>query len=300
MTRITTLTLARGILDDVGAASQRLAKTQRQLASGRQLTRPSDDPTAVARAMDLRVELEGATRHRANVDEAAAWTEVTDSALESITEALQRTRELTVQGSTDSAGPVARRAAAEEVRGLIETMKQAANASYGGRYLFAGTMTDTPPYQLDSGSDAYGGDAGQIGREIGPTVTIPVNVTGPQVFGTGANDLLATMRRIADRLENGSEADGNALRGEELAALDGALDRLSATRAQVGATANRLDAAEARLSDLEGSTLALLSETEDVDFARAMVDFSTQQAALQAALKAGASIVQTSLLDFLR
>ncbi len=299
MTRITTGVLARGILDDVGTASARLSATQRKLASGRELTRPSDDPTAVARAIELRTELEGAQQHRRTVDEATAWTEITDSALDSIGEALQRARELVVAGGSDAAGPVARRAAAEELRGLVDTMKQAANASYGGRHVFSGTATDTPPYAV-GGSDAYLGDTGAVLRGIGAGVSVTVNVTGPQVFGTGADDLLATMRRVIGHLESGTAADGALLRGADLAALDGALDRLSATRAQVGSTANRLEAAGERLADLELSTVALLSEVEDVDVARAMVDFSTQQAALQAALKAGASIVQTSLLDFLR
>ena len=299
MTRITHTTLSRRILDDATAASTRLQATQRKLSSGRELTRPSDDPTAVARAMELRGELEGAQQSRRNVDEAAAWTEVTDSALSSVTDALQRARELVVRGGNDSAGLVARRAVAEEIRGLIDTMKHSANAAHGGRYVFAGTATRTPPYQAGA-SDAYAGDAGTIQRQIGPGVSVGVSVNGPEVFGTGADDVFALLRTITGHLDGGTPADGEALRNGDLVALDDALDRLSATRAKVGATANRLEAAGTRLADLEVSTLALLSETEDVDVARAMVDFSTQQAALQAALKAGASIVQNSLLDFLR
>ncbi len=299
MTRITTTTLARGILDDVNAASARLSATQRKLASGRELTRPSDDPSAVARAIELRGELEGARQHARTADEATAWTQVTDSALESIGDAVQRARELVVQGGSDAAGPVARRALAQELRGLVDTIKQAANAAYGGRHVFSGTATDTPPY-AQGASDAYAGDGGTVLRQIGPGVSVAVNVTGPDVLGAGPTGLLATLRGVVDHLEGGTAADGELLRGADLDALDGALDRLSATRAQVGATANRLEAAGTRLADLELSTLALLSETEDTDVARAMVDFSTQQAALQAALKAGASIVQSSLLDFLR
>ena len=299
MTRITHTTLSRRILDDASAASTRLQATQRKLSSGRELTRPSDDPTAVARAIELRGELEGAQQGRRNVDEASGWTDVTDSALSSITEALQRAREQIVRAGTDSAGPVARRAVAAEIRGLVETMKHSANANHGGRYVFAGTATQTPPYTVGA-SDAYAGDGGQIQRQIGPGVSVTVNVTGPEVFGTGAEDMLGILRTAVEHLESGTALDGERLRNEDLVAVDGALDRLTAVRAKVGATVNRLDAAGTRLADLEVSTLRLLSETEDVDIARAMIDFSTQQAALQAALKAGASIVQTSLLDFLR
>ncbi len=46
--------------------------------------------------------------------------------------------------------------------------------------------------------------------------------------------------------------------------------------------------------------MSLLSKTEDADMAKTLVDASTQQAVYQSALQAGAKIVQTSLLDFLR
>ena len=64
--------------------------------------------------------------------------------------------------------------------------------------------------------------------------------------------------------------------------------------------ANRLEAAGARLAQLEESTTKLLSDVEDADMAKTLVAFSTQQAVYQAALRAGANIVQASLLDFLR
>jgi flagellar hook-associated protein 3 FlgL len=67
-----------------------------------------------------------------------------------------------------------------------------------------------------------------------------------------------------------------------------------------GARQNRLDAALSRLVEVEESTLKQLSETEDADIAKTLIEFSSQQAAYQAALKAGANIVQSSLMDFLR
>ena len=67
-----------------------------------------------------------------------------------------------------------------------------------------------------------------------------------------------------------------------------------------GARQDRLESALNRLGEVEESTLTQLSETEDADIAKTLIDFNSQQAAYQAALKAGASIVQVSLMDFLR
>jgi flagellar hook-associated protein 3 FlgL len=294
-TRITTSTLTRGVLDDVARASTRLAKTQQKLSSGKELTRPSDDPAAVARALQLRSAMEGAQQHRRTVGEAQGWADVTDSALDTISSALQRARELVVQGGTDALGAEQRVAIAQEIRGLIETVKQSGNASYGGRYVFAGSATGTPPFTV-GGSDIYNGNTDQIGRQIGPGVTVPVNIDGRTAIGDDDEGLLAAMRAVVTHLEGN---DTSALRAD-VAVLDGAMDDLNAVRARVGATVNRLEIAAGRLAEYEGTTLKLLSDTEDADIAKTMIDFSVQQSALQAGLKAGASIVQTSLLDFLR
>jgi flagellar hook-associated protein 3 FlgL len=294
-TRITTMTLTRGVLDDVARASLRLAKTQQKLSSGKELTRPSDDPTAVARALQLRSSMEGTQEHQRTVSEAQGWADVTDSALETIGSALQRTRELVIQGGTDGLGLEQRKSIAQEVRGLIETVKTAGNANYGGRYVFAGTLTDTAPYAI-GGSDAYNGNAGVVSRQIGPGVSLPINVDGRSAIGDDDEGLLAAMRKVVTDLEAG---DGAALRGD-VATLDTAMDNLNAIRAKVGATVNRLEIAAGRLAEYEGTTLKLLSDTEDADIAKTMIDYSVQQTALQAGLQAGASIVQNSLLDFLR
>ena len=66
-------------------------------------------------------------------------------------------------------------------------------------------------------------------------------------------------------------------------------------RARTGSTR-----ADARLGQLEETTTTLLSNTEDADMAKTLIDASTQQAVYQSALGPGRKIVQTSLLDFLR
>jgi len=135
-------------------------------------------------------------------------------------------------------------------------------------------------------------------REIGPGVQMPLNVDGSGVIGDGSTSgsLIATLRTIsADLKANNS----SALQGGDLSALDTANAAVMTTRATVGARTNRLSSALSRLKQLQESTTQLLSQTEDVDMAQATVNFSQQQVAYQAALKAGAQIIQPSLMDFL-
>jgi flagellar hook-associated protein 3 FlgL len=308
-TRITTGMISRGVLTDLNEVANRLTQTQRKMSSGKELTRPSDDPFAVGRALGLRTDLEGIGQYRRNTDEASGWSSATDTALGTIGNIAQRARELLVRGASDTSPPSAREAIAQEIDQLLLAAKQEGNATYAGRALFAGTATDVKPYDSRPyaagpppvGLDAYGGDGGDVVRSIGPGVAVAVNVRGSEALGDGADGkLLATLRSVAAHLRGGTPADSTALRSVDLKALDANIDALLTLRARVGATANRLEAADARLAELEESSSMLLSETEDADMAKTLVAFSTQQAVYQSALKSGANIVQSSLLDFLR
>ena len=302
-TRITNSMISRSLLSDLNDVAERLSRTQQKLSSGKEITRPSDDPFAVSRAIALRGSLEATRQYQRNVGEATAFEDVTEQALSRMTDTVQRARELLVQGANDSNGPDARDAIASEIEALIDSLKQEANARYGGAYVFSGTQTDTAPYSL-GGSDAYAGNSAAVAREIGPGVALTVNVPGIDVLGQGqpaADDkLLHVLRDVVDHLRGGTTADANALRTTDLKRLDANLGELTRIRAVVGATTNRLETADSRLQELEESSMKLLSETEDADMAKTLVEFSMQQSVYQSALRAGANIVQASLLDFLR
>jgi flagellar hook-associated protein 3 FlgL len=301
-TRITDSMISRSVLSDLTAVDQKLSRTQRKMSSGKELTRPSDDPFLVARAMTLRSNLEATKQYQRNVSEATSWSAVTETALSRITDSVQRARELLVQAGSDSSGPVARQAIAVEMRNLLKSVKQEANATYAGNYVFSGTATGTRPYDVDGG-DTYSGDPGAVAREIGPGVAVTVNVRGDELLGNGQgaadNKLLDVLKDIVDHLD-GPLADPNALRTTDLQRLDDNLDAIIAKRAEVGATVNRLETAESRLLEVEESATKLLSDTEDADMAKTLIDFSMQQSVYQSALKSGANIIQASLLDFLR
>ncbi len=303
--RLSNQMLARNTLADLNRVSNDLYRTQRKMSSGKEITKPSDDPFATTRAVTGRRDLEEIKQLQKNVDDALAWQGVTEVALSRLTNVVQRARELLVQGASDSNGPSERQAIAKEIDQLIETAKTEANGSYAGRYVFAGTATTTRPYTV-GGTDAYAGDAGNIVRTIGPGVSVPVNVRGADFLGgdpavAQPDGLLrTTLRDVATHLRGGTAADADALRGADLIALDRNLDNITSIRASVGATTNRLETAVLRLRELEEASTESLSKTEGADMAKTLTDFSLQQAVYQSALKTGANIVQNSLLDFLR
>jgi flagellar hook-associated protein 3 FlgL len=306
-TRITSSMTTRSVLADLNRVAAQQDATRRQLSSGKAINKPSDDPYGAARAMSLRTDLSAVKQHQRNVDEAQSWMSVTSTTLSSITDLAQKARELTVQGATDTLPQTSRDAIADQIDQLIAGMKQEANATYDGRYVLGGSRTNTAPYDATltktdpsvATNDAYSGDAASQLREIGPGVTLAVNVHGDEVLGGvpgSTGNLLGVLRDVATHLRSGDTA---ALGNGDIKAVSDQIDNLLAVQARVGAGMNRLDTASSRLAQIEESTTSMFSNTEDADMAKTITDFSTQQAVYQSALNAGARIVQTSLLDFL-
>jgi flagellar hook-associated protein 3 FlgL len=306
--RITTGMIQRNVLADLNGLSEKLARTQGKASSGKEIARASDNPYGAAKAIGLRQTLAANEQFTRNIEDAQGWQDSTESALDSITNYVNRAHDLLVRGANDTADETSREAIAAEIDQIIQGIKESANATYGDKYLMSGTATSVAPYQLGA-SDAYQGDEGGLDpaipgviREIGPGVTMSINTVAREILGDGrANPadgkLLNALRDVADHLR---ADDGPALRGGDMTNLKGQLNSLLEVRARNGAQTNRLDAASTRLGQIQQAVTKQLSETEDADIAKTIIDFNSQSAAYQASLRAGANIVQASLMDFLR
>jgi flagellar hook-associated protein 3 FlgL len=298
--RVTSNMLQQRVLADLASVKERMAVTQGQISSGRRVEKASDDPFAARQAVLQRAELEQLDRQRTNADDAAGWLDASDTALQQITDVVHRVRELVVQAANTQTGAAGRQSIAAEITQLVQAVKDSANVKLGDTFLFSGTAAGTPPYQQATG-DAYQGDAGAVVRDIGPGVSVQVNTLGSQVLGSGqaAADgrLLHALRDVLDHLGTN---DVQALGTTDLQRLDQNLAAISGLRATSGTTSARVDAAASRLDDLSEIVAGRLDASEGVDLASALVALNAQQSAYQASLKSAATLIQPSLLDFLR
>lgn len=303
--RVTNAMMSRSLVGTLGDLDERMVTAQRQISTGLRITKPSDDPLAAQRAINLRGALEGAQQHQRNAQDAQGWLQTSDDALSQVNDLVQRVRELTVQGASDSAGPQARQSIALEIDQLTKQVKQTANATYQGAYVFSGTATQTPPYTDNptppATADTYQGNTATIARSIGPGVSVPITTDVSSLLGSGGSDgkLIATLNAIKAHLTSGTSTDADALRTTDLHDLDANLDALNMSRATAGSVLNRISAAQTRLGDVESTTNKLLSDAQDTDIAKSILDLTNQQNAYQAALKTGAQLIKPSLLDFL-
>jgi flagellar hook-associated protein 3 FlgL len=301
--RITPTMVSNLTMRNINSALEGMERTSEELSSGKTILEPSDNPFGASRVIELQSQLEGLSSYTSNAQDGISWENTASSAMVNMNQVVQRVRELLVEAANGTNNQNDLETIALEVEGLTETVKQDANTQYAGQYVFAGTATTTTPYPQGA-SDEYQGNAETVSRAIGPgaTVTISTNISTLLGNGEAAGDgkLLDTLRKIAGDLRSGTSAGREALGSGDLAALDENAETLSNLQANAGSTIDQLQTAIERSEDLQVQVSKTLSGTEDVNVANASIEFSNERAAYEAALRAAASIVQESLLNFLQ
>jgi len=300
--RITPAILTSSVLDGLNSSMAALERTSSELSSGKKILEPSDNPYGTSQAIDLQSQLDGLQSYTIGAQEGISWENTASSAMSNMSGALQSVRELLVRASNGTYNASDLQHMAAEVDQLTEAVKQDANTQYAGQYVFAGTMTTTPPYEQGA-EDAYKGNTGTIARAIGPGLSVAVNTDISSLLGSGQGaadgKLLDTLRTISEHLKGATPADIEALGSTDLQTLEGSIETLTSLQATAGSVTDQLKTAISRIEGLQGTIAAGLSNVEDVNVAEASIAYSNEQAAYEAALRAGANIVQESLLQFL-
>lgn len=314
--RVTNNTLTNNMLRHLNAGLGRLDRYQQQLASGKRILKPSDDPAAVINVLELRTSLTENNQLLKNVDTASSWLQSIDTVLASTTSVLHRAKELSVYAANDTLSGDARAAIQRELEQLFDNLLQLSNSTHSGKYVFAGQKSTTVPYQRASTDPAdpgyyriayHGGssiqNSSELKVEIGANSVIDINIIRTSINTDGeAEDQLfmpifGALSELINDLDQGTT---DKLGAEHLEALEAALDGVLATRAEVGAKLNRIELAEERLKDLEVNFNKLLSGTQDIDVAETIMMLKSEENAYRIALSVGARIIQPTLVDFLR
>ena len=291
------------MLNNIGKNLVRMDKFQNQLATGKKISLPSDDPVVAARALKLRTDVSEIEQFQKNSKDAMSWLDITEDSLSKMNDIMQRTRELTVQAANGTNTPGDTQKIAQEVSQLKEQMIKLANSTYAGRYIFSGYKTDSPLID-DTGKFAIDVDnAEDIKYEIGVGDNININVQGGDLFNSGGaattGDVGSFFKTFDDLLTNLNTGDNTAL-STLIGNVDSNMDNLIRVRADVGARQNRVELTESRLMSDTVNFTKLMSENEDVDMAETIMNLKNEENVYRASLSGGARIIQPSLVDFLR
>ncbi len=159
--------------------------TQRQVSSGRRILTPSDDPIGASRALEIRESIGRLEQFDRNSGVAVNRLSQEESALNSVNNALQRVRELSLQASNATQSNESRQLIAVEVRQQLDQLIQLANQTDGdGAFLFSGNLSDTQAVTRMGATFAYNGDQGQRYIQIGEGRQLPDGDSGAAVFFT--------------------------------------------------------------------------------------------------------------------
>jgi flagellar hook-associated protein 3 FlgL len=121
-----------------------------------------------------------------------------------------------------------------------------------------------------------------------------VNLNADTVFGLAGADLFSVVTNLATAISTNTNIDG------ELANLDTSTRTVQQGLAEVGARMKRITTMQDRASASSISLRQSLSQVEDVDLPKAIMEMRIQETAYQAALQTTAKVIQPSLVDFLR
>jgi flagellar hook-associated protein 3 FlgL len=295
--RITQSMLASNSLKNLSESYRRMGKYEDQLSTGKKITKPSDDPVVAMKGMTYRSNLKEVEQYKRNLSELYLWMDNSESGIDQANSALQRVRELTIQGMNDSYSPEDRQAIAREVEQLKQSLVATANTQVSGRYIFHGTDVMNAPVPQDNPVQV----AANLGEdeinnyrvEVSRGVFMKANVNPANVFN---QEMFDTVQMIEDQLKSADPQGMDVL----LKDLDNVMNTLSAERSELGARYNRLEMVETRLGQQEVMATKILSDNEDADIERVIMDLKSQESVHRAALSVGARIIQPTLMDFLR
>jgi len=365
----------------------KLSSLQEQIATGRRLNKPSDDPVDVTNDLGLRSNLQALGQYKRNINDGIAFMGVTDTALTSMNELMQKVKELGIQASNDTYTADQRSFVCDELNQLTRQLITLINTTYKGDFVFGGANTRTPPYTVETGSltnaidnttyplgvpiqindnsvappvtdvenlmpktvvvqvggttlkegvdyemDYTNGmitllpagafaalpappaattlnisfewikkadvpNTDVIRREIEQDVAPQINTPADQVFNDPANQT-----NLVDALTAFGQAlvQNNPVKlRDSLTNIDFVFKNILSAEAVNGSRMNRFNLTLTRTETQVVEVTRLQSELEDADMAEVITEFSLLQNVYSASLKAGASIIQPSLVDFI-
>jgi flagellin-like hook-associated protein FlgL len=193
--RIAHKTVYEGIARNLNSVANKMIKANEVVSSGKKINTLSDDPVGLSSVLQLRSGLSNLNQLERNIGLGKSWLTMGESALTQIEGLLSEAKTFCVEMATATKGSDQRANGAEVVEGYLSQILSLANTQVGGRYIFGGTQTDTPPFVVNStgigravitqwGSPNHPSSGGTYTGATPLTYTFRVNTAG--AIGGGA------------------------------------------------------------------------------------------------------------------
>ncbi|VXB98445.1 flagellar hook-associated protein FlgL [Pseudomonas sp. 8O] len=305
MMRITNSQITSLMHNSMNSSSAELGKLMQQMATGKRILLPSDDPIASVRV--LRVEREEASleQFRKNIANVSGSLSTQEANLKSTSDAMLNVRDLLLWAANGSNTSEDLAAMAGELSIIEDTIFSFANVrDEEGRYLFSGTLSDTPALGFDAATQAYSITGNDKHRQaaVANGVLVDENVTAASVFGAGVG-MLNELRGLINTLQDPAlDATDPAVRQQitdTLGALDDAHGRVMGSITDLGGRQNALTLLTDSNEDVSLVNQKIEGELSQLDYAGATIDLNNYQLALGATQKTYLKINEMSLFSLL-
>lgn len=292
-----TFRTAYGGIDYVNTAADQLAKARQQLASGKRVEKPSDDPAAMQRAIEGRADMRTIETYTRTSDSALAKITTLDTVLSGVIDKLQQATVSAASVRGSIATQQQREAAALALEGIRDSLVADLNTQFRGSYVFGGSESGTPPYAQVAGVWTYQGDNAPVSVDIGAGRSVEIALDGQALAqGSDADNVLNDLETLIVAVRAGDNAGIDT----GMTALERAFARAASTQSKIGVDEAGITDTQSQLTSTRLSLLARVAKDEDADLAGAITEMTRADAAYRAALAAVGNASNNSLLDYLR
>jgi flagellar hook-associated protein 3 FlgL len=302
--RTPTTDLNRQSLLNLQNLQAQMAQNTLRLSSGNQITSPGDDPTGTATILDFQNSIQANTKFLQQTTSANNLLQSAADAFTGVIDGANNLQVLTQQALTSTTvGPATMSSIAPQVDAIRTNLLSLANTQSQGIYVFAGTLTTTPPF-TDTGAPTgtpgapitYSGNSGIINLGVSATATVATNIPGNTAFGTGTS---GDLFKAVNDLYNGLTANSAAAVQTASTELTSALNNLYQQQAVVGGRQAGLNALQTTISGINLSLQSAQSGIQSTNIPQTYTDLTTEQTAQSAILSTMAKTNTNNLFNYL-
>lgn len=186
--RISTATFFNSMSKTTVEQESSMYAIQKQLSTGKKINQPSDDPLGAAQLSIIKDQLAQNGVYKNSIASAQSGIQGSSSAVGDALGALQNTFQLAIQARNGAYSPSDLKNIGATLRGILGQLVQTANAQDGqGNYLFAGSQTQTQPFQFNGTNYAYSGDQTVAFARTGSATLTQTSWTGVNLFAGAFN-----------------------------------------------------------------------------------------------------------------
>lgn len=285
----------QGHLNSLQSHTQKAYQLQQQISSGSRAVRPSDDPALFQLREQLSLRSQKLKNDQEFVGGQRDRLDNYDATVGGLVDQIRQARSLVQQASNATADSTQMAAFKDQMNNLIHASVATLNSEVAGKYQFAGTKVDSPPFVLNTGGVTYQGDQNFPGIPLPDGQTLKVPLDGKSITQSSNAEYFQTLTSIRDQLQSGSVDAGPAL--EQLKQLE---SHLLQKRAEAGAASRYLEGLQSSMASEQQLTDTQLTEQTGLDLATGITQLLQNETEQQAAMSVVGRQAKLSLVDYLR